>query len=313
MMKNDYPLFREKEDSCSFAFLTGGPFWHLCTPENHPVVFTSIADYKAGVSILGLCAKLYSDITVITFELMSNHAHVIASGRRSKVLAFWEAFIKFLCRYFNGENRGIHLDRLTPVLYPIDSLDYLRNSICYVNRNGSVIDRSCTPFSYPWGANAFYYNPLAVSYYLATRKPMAQYMRQRLTHSRVFDNVEGVYVVNGAVCPVCFCDIKTGEFMFRTASHYFSVVSRNLEVHRDLATLIGEQNWYTDDDLFAMVRSIVRERFGNKNVNLLSNEEKIQLAKTLHFDYSATNRQISRLLRMDISVVDALFPASPAR
>ena len=41
----------------------------------------------------------------------------------------------------------------------------------------------------------------------------------------------------------------------------------------------------------------------------LSREAKVEIAKTLHYDYNAGNKQINRILKMDINIVNALFPA----
>lgn len=41
---------------------------------------------------------------------------------------------------------------------------------------------------------------------------------------------------------------------------------------------------------------------------VVDNDEKLSLAKVLHFDYNADNAKIARLLRMPVEVLAALFP-----
>jgi hypothetical protein len=41
---------------------------------------------------------------------------------------------------------------------------------------------------------------------------------------------------------------------------------------------------------------------------LLGKDEKLSLAKVLHFDYNADNAKIARLLRMPVEVLATLFP-----
>jgi len=45
-----------------------------------------------------------------------------------------------------------------------------------------------------------------------------------------------------------------------------------------------------------------------KNPFILDKSSKIELAKKLHFDYNASNKQIKRILRLDEHIVNSLFP-----
>ena len=39
-----------------------------------------------------------------------------------------------------------------------------------------------------------------------------------------------------------------------------------------------------------------------------SAKDKIEVAKRIHYEFNASNRQIKSILRLDISIVDELFP-----
>ena len=65
---------------------------------------------------------------------------------------------------------------------------------------------------------------------------------------------------------------------------------------------------FTDEELFNTSVKYAEANFGTKTVTMLSPEQKIQLAKELHFRYKATNQQIRRLLRMDIHILNEMFP-----
>lgn len=75
-----------------------------------------------------------------------------------------------------------------------------------------------------------------------------------------------------------------------------------------MAAEIGEGIFYTDEELFAIAMVKCRTDYKVDAPSLLSRDAKIQLARSLHYDYNAGNGKIARLLRLDYSVVDALFP-----
>ena len=96
--------------------------------------------------------------------------------------------------------------------------------------------------------------------------------------------------------------------MFRCASHYFREVSRNIESQKSIAKEIGERIFYTDDELFGIVLSLCQEKYGGQKPTMLPVPAKQEMALLLHSEYNASNKQIQRMLRLDSSVVSALFP-----
>lgn len=102
--------------------------------------------------------------------------------------------------------------------------------------------------------------------------------------------------------------IRAGEQLFRDARHYFSKISRNVEAFSGIARSIGESLFYTDDDLYSLVVAFCQKNYGLKSPKLINADAKITLAKKLHFEYNSSNKQICRILGMDINAVSAIFP-----
>ena len=115
-------------------------------------------------------------------------------------------------------------------------------------------------------------------------------------------------MLDGYASPMSFCNIDAGEKLFRNATHYFREISRNVEASKRIAAEIGERLYYNDDDLFAVVLRICKEQYKLPSPGMLSSQAKIEVAKQMHFDYNAGNKQIARILKMDRAVVDSLFP-----
>lgn len=97
--------------------------------------------------------------------------------------------------------------------------------------------------------------------------------------------------------------------MFRDASHYFYKLGKSIETDKEIAKEIGENIFYTDDELFSAISTLCRNRYDNGNLTTLSTNEKIETAKTMYYDYNATLKRIQRMLRLSGSVLEAIFPA----
>jgi hypothetical protein len=308
--------------ACETAFRQGGPFWHLYTDGGKmEIVFARPEDFIFGITLLGICSAAFPACRILTFALMSNHIHLILAGPEQDVRAFFDLFRRRLQRYLSSEKRYCTLDRFDPELYRIPDVRGLRNEIVYVNRNGYVVHPDCTPFSYWWSAGIFYFNPLA---WMLPSQPFASLtLRERRTmcHCREAELPAKYQVFAGfdprqgsdrstLLLASSFCAIREGEGYFRDAHQYFQRLGRNLEADSEVARRLGDRIFLTDDELYGAVCALCSRDYGQANPHLISGGQKVEMAKRMHFEYNASNKQILRILKLEPSVVQTLFPSS---
>ena len=79
--------FAEKERTCEIVFEKSGPFWHLYTDGRGMEDFLCTEeDFKIAMTALAVAAVLFKKVRIITFELMSNHIHMILNGESEHCL-----------------------------------------------------------------------------------------------------------------------------------------------------------------------------------------------------------------------------------
>lgn len=300
--------YSELEKECGLTFEKSGPYFHVWTIEDHPIIFQGKKDFIAGMNILAICSRLVPEVKIITFQLMTNHIHLTLAGPEEAARRLFELFKRYLARYLAAGKRQGVLSSFVLSLRELKDLNDLRNVITYNNRNGYIVHPEHTPFTYPWGANAYFFNPQAQIRYTESMQYLSKATRRSFIHSHDADRVSRIVTLNGYACPMDFCSIRFGEKIFRCASHYFREISRNIESQKNIAKEIGERIFYTDDELFGIVLSISEEKYGKLKPTLLPPSVKTELATLLHYDYNASNKQISRMLRLDPRAVDALLP-----
>ena len=308
------------ESVCEAAFQRGGPYWHLYTDgEIMEIIFSQPQDFMFGITLLGLCCAAFPRCRVLTFALMSNHIHIILAGAEKDVRDFFSYFKERLRRYLSGEKRFCRMELFNAELFQIPDLQALRNEIVYVNRNGYVVSPDCTPFSYWWSAGVFFFNPMGKMLPVSPFASLSDRQRRSLCRSRPitlpdrFCVLDGFLPTQGAesgqlLFPPSFCAIGEAEGFFRDAHQYFRHLSRDHEAFSEVAQRLGERIFLTDDELYGAVRSICKKEYRDCNPNLLPAKEKMDLARKLHFDYNATNKQIQRMLKLSPARVDELFP-----
>ena len=301
--------FAEKERECERIFEKSGPFWHLYTDGRVMEDFLCTEeDFKTAMTALAVAAVLFKKVRIITFELMSNHIHMILNGEAEDCLELFERFKARLRRILKTNGRIINWDAFKADILPIETLNALRNEIIYANRNAFVANPQFTPFSYPWGGGCAFFQPYFNRLPAISLRELGFNKARELTHFREIRLIEDLKFFGDIVFIPSFCRTDIGESMFRDARSYFNSLTRNAEAFSQIAQRLKDSVFLTDEEMYAAATMYAENTYGNRQLSLLNPEQKIQLSKELHFKYNASNQQIRRLLKLDIGILNELFP-----
>lgn len=297
--------FREKEQRCEQTFLNAGQWWHLYTPgKETPLIFKKDDDYRYAINLLARCAIEFPAVHIVAFEVMSNHIHIACCGDYSNILAFFKLFRRRLARYFSKSQKALP-ESFLPNIKQIGDISSARNTIVYINRNGYVVNPSFTPFSYPWGTGKYYFTDFLIEDSLGNYSTRELRVMLQCDVPAIPSECK---IINFHIAPSSFYAIKLGVELFRDAHHYFNMVSKNVESYSQLATELDDGEFLTDQELFVEMVKILNDSYAGARLSALSNAQKFDLARTLHFKYHSSNGQIRRLLGLTQYEVDQLFP-----
>ena len=310
-MKKDFSAlsFSEKERVCESIFINNGPYWHLYTDGTKMQnIFCNDEEFIIGMWCLATALHLCKSIKVITFELMGNHIHLILAGQKEDCIMVFEIFTSRLKQVFAKAGRIINWNNLKMDILPIEDIQALRNEIIYVNRNAFVSNPSYTPDSYPWGGGCAYFNPWLRHVKTTPLENMKVNSQRALLHTRDVSPFLQLIEAGGMPFIPSFCDIKLGESMFRDARTYFNSLTRNAEAFSQIAARLKDSVFLTDEELYSVICTYINKEYSVKTPSQLSAQQKIDTARRMHFNYNASNQQLRRMLRMDIAILEELFP-----
>lgn len=310
-MKKDHCAlsFSEKERDCERTFEENGPYWHLYTDGTRMQdIFCCEEDFATGMWTLAGAAHQQKDVRILTFQLMNNHLHQIFAGRKEDGIEMFRIFEARLRRSLVKTGRAIDWSRFKMDILPIEDLKALRNEIIYVNRNAFVANASYTPDSYPWGGGCTYFNAWTDRLHTSRLGDLKVATQRELLHLRDIAPFSELRVIDMMPFIPAFCDIQLGESMFRDARSYFNSLTRNAEAFSQIAALLKDSVFLTDEELFAVMSAYINKEYSVKSAAMLNGEQKISIARHLHFNYNASNQQLRRLLRLDLAILEELFP-----
>ena len=96
--------------------------------------------------------------------------------------------------------------------------------------------------------------------------------------------------------------------MFRDARSYFNSLTRNAEAFSQIAAKLKDSIFLTDDELYFALCSYISKEYSVKTPSELSPQQKIDTARHLHFSFNASNQQLRRMLRIELAILEELFP-----
>lgn len=307
-VENENSSSRQK--TCDESFAENGPYWHLYTlGKEAPIIFTNEEDYRFMMNLVCQATISAEGLKLYAFAIMSNHIHMILSTSQLKAATFFELIRKRLSGYLKRRNR-----QLPPVfrinLKRIQDLKTMRNSIVYVHRNGYVVNPGHTPFSYPWGTGRHYFNPFPFD---LRNDMISTDERRKMFHGRAPSLPADYLITDGYVVPSSYCDVELGMSMFYNAHQYFSMVSKNVEAYSELATEMDDDEFLTDSEMYSVLLKILKDKYGQHSVKDLSRSQKIDVARSLRFEWKSSNEQIRRMMGLTQYEVDSLFPLSAVK
>ena len=310
MKKNYYGLsFSEKERICESIFIANGPYWHIYTDgRKMQNIFCCEEDFKIGMWCLAAAIHLCEGVQLITFELMGNHVHLLLAGAKEDCIKAFNLFEARLKKAFPKKERAIDWREFKMDILPIESLQALRNEIIYINRNAFVANPEYTPDSYPWGGGCAYFSPWLQHVKTVSFGNLPILTQRALTHTKNIAPLADLREINSIPFIPSFCNIKLGESMFRDTRSYFNSLTRNAEAFSQIAARLKDSIFLTDEELYSVLCSYISKEYSVKTPSELSVQQKIDTARYLHFNYNASNPQLRRMLRMDLSILEELFP-----
>ena len=310
-MKNDSVAgsFWDLERDCEFKFNQESPFWHLYTDgRKSDIIFSSKEDMIVGMNLIAISALSFTKIKIYTFELMNNHVHVILMGPRGECEKFFALFKSKLARFFARNGRVVNLVDFNCNMIEITTLQALRNEIVYANRNGFVAIPSCTPYSYPWGAGPFFFNPLLSKLKTVDFGSLTVRARRSICRSNDIDLPYDLKVCDGVILPSSYCFIAEAEGFFRNAHHYFQCLTKKYEAYSEIADRLHETVFITDEEMYSAVCALCVKVYNVKRPVHLPAKDKVEMARRMKREYNASNRQIKNILKLEKDIVDELFP-----
>ena len=265
------------------------------------LIFRTPKDFSYGVNTLAI-GTLKFRVQILCYTLMNNHLHLLLKGKYEQCLAFFRWVLHRLAQMLKtryGINGFLKVDSAD--VQPVTDSGMLLNEVAYLLRNAYKA-RIDSPFSYPWAPFEVYFNPY-LDLVHGERFSSADAAKKLLcTHADIPPEWEHW---NGTVLNKSFIDYPTVEKAVGNGLALFDRLRKyDLESVVAQAHGIDEQLAFTDSEMQEKIQSVCQYELHVGSPNQLGRKDLLRLARTLAYRFSASKKQLSRLLGIEPGVLD---------
>ena len=294
--------------NCETIFRENGPYFHVFTsPPEKELLCTHEKDYREMNNLLAL-AITESRCKDLAHAIMSNHLHTIISRDKAVCSLFVEALKRRIRMFLRRTGKTIPPIQFHVV--EITTLKQLRDEIAYVIRNPYAARNDINPFAYKWCSGYVYFNDLLERMQpgvLAATLPIRP--RRDLKHERDPEMSPSLRILDGEILPSSFVEATLVMSLFENTRQFIWCLTRNVEAHLATAERLCEKIQLTDEEVYLIAVKNCKRNFNTDSPRLLPQQRKIELIRTLKFDYGANNKQLSRCTGIPVSLIEEMFPA----
>lgn len=270
-------------------------------------LFYDDGDYAQGMNGIAIGQHLF-DISIIAFNLMINHCHILASGTGENMVKLFS----FMKRRLNNrlrtgrhpeleENYGFKLVR-------VEDERQLRDTIIYIARNPLKACPEIASGGYPWGSTSLIFNKMTSLFSWIELKDMSKREKEKYLKTQV--QLPDDYHYNqkmGFILPESYVLTWKAEQVLGNSWNYAYDIVRKIDAYVRIAEGVGEMVILTDNELDEVIRQNVRKMFNADSVRDLGTDDRCRLAVLLRNKYKVNVKRIARKLQINMAAVKKLF------
>lgn len=204
----------------------------------------------------------------------------------------------------SGEVKG--LKDVNIQINEINDKEYLENAIVYVLRNPIASSLRTMPYHYKWSSIDLYFN-CAQKHSGKCLNEISERKRFRILKSCL--PVPGNYLIDaaGMILPSCYVDHSAVEQIFSHPARLLLALARKIEADIEIKFGITKHIRMSDQEILTQMSSLIRNEFQKESISQLSMEQRIKLCKLLKRNFMASSKQIARLTRLDIDIIEKVI------
>ena len=270
-------------------------------------IFNDKDEYAHGMNGVAIAQYLYN-ISIVAFNLMINHCHILAYGSGENMVKFFIFMKRRINDCLREDGHPVLPNNYGFKLIKVEDKRQLADTIIYIARNPLKACPTASVNGYRWGSTNLIFNEMKDLYERKSLSELSNREKRQLLRSGV--SLPDGYSYNekyGFIMPDSYVLVGKAEQVFGKAWNYFYGIVRNMDGYLRIAEGLGEEVTLSEDELNDVMAQTLRKVFNVSSINELGPDDRCRMAMVLKTRYKVTIKRIARKLHMDVSTLKKLF------
>ena len=282
------------------------------------ILFSSRAQFIAGMNRVGLCRLSIPNVVIIAFVLMDNHVHFILHGTYEDCKRFVDRYQRLTELYLRHHAQSETGKDWEWGCWVIPNREMLVEKICYVLRNPLAAGMAIHPSCYMWGSGPLMfagkdlgketdfgiYGGLYGTFSFVGE--LSVYQQRKLFNTKISIPKDWLINQEGLIWPGSYVSYRKAESAFSNIHDFMFNLNTKNEDKINLE-MYGAEVSLHDKDLLQIISDVAGDKFGEADVNMLTLKERLELCRIIRRTHGANTKQLSRLLHIKVSDMKQLI------
>lgn len=270
-------------------------------------LFNDEGEYANGMNIIAIGQYIHR-ISILTFNLMVNHGHFLASATGNDLVNFFIYVKKRLNakRIEDGHqplpaNYGFKLIR-------IKDERQLADTMIYIAKNPFKACSNLTASGYIWGSGNLIFSEISRLFEKVSISDLPDKFRRERFRTRV--KLPDDYFYNktlGFILPESYVVKGKVEKVLKSSWNYNFRLIRDIEAYVNIAEGLGDSACLSDEEVNMIIKKIVKDDYKADSVLDLGVDDRCRLAIALKKKYRLDTKRISRKVHLEYNLLTKLF------
>ena len=270
-------------------------FWSISTKHlEKNLLFNDSQDFIVGMNSVAV-QSFKAAVNVLSFNLMSNHAHFLVECGRESAELFINTFKADYSRYYQKKYGVSEIFRRNKVdIRPVSLVgEELERHWAYIQMNSVAANVCSHPFEYPWGTGSCFFQPTKKS----GRRVGDLSVRRRRSILRTKTEIPSGWLLCdlGYIIPESYVCVKFMEARLRTPNRMNYFLNSSSKAKMKMEAMEDGMPAFRDQVVKNAIPDLCRTLFGVNDVHLLNENQLTELMRQIRYRFSAGANQIARV------------------
>ena len=270
-------------------------------------LFNDEEEYANGMNIIAIGQYIHK-ISILIFNLMVNHGHILASATGNDLVNFFFYVKKRLNARLVADGHKPLPENYGFKLVRVEDERQLADTIVYIARNPFKACSNLTASGYLWGSGNLVFSEINRLFDKVQIKDLTDKFCRDTFKTRI--KLPERYYFNkelGFILPESYVVKGKVDKVLKSSWNYCHRIIRDIDAYVNIAEGLGESINLSEEEVNMIIKKVIKDDYKADSILDLGVDDRCRLAIVLKKKYRLDTKRLSRKVRVEYDILKKLL------